>query len=269
MKLVINISKIAVLTGHNRYESKRDYLIDFWKKTNKDDFLKYKELAEFEIKDDKIVFDNIAIKHKLDIHTDLYKCYKSKDINELNKMKKQLLNKVENINEKDKNEITESIRNLSNTRFGIKNEDDVCKIYEEMMKCEITKDNLFIKKTIIENDKFSIQIGGKIDGINKKDGTIIEIKNRMNKLFYELRGYEKIQLMCYLYLFKASKGYLVEAYRKKDKTDINIIDCDYKEDTMEKIITILNNFGNYYMNFINNHELKMEILKNKNVELGF
>ena len=82
MKLVINISKIAVLTGHNRYESKRDYLIDFWKKTNKDDFLKYKELAEFEIKDDKIVFDNIAIKHKLDIHTDLYKCYKSKDINE-------------------------------------------------------------------------------------------------------------------------------------------------------------------------------------------
>ena len=81
MKLVINISKIAVLTGHNRYESKRDYLIDFWKKTNKDDFLKYKELAEFEIKDDKIVFDNIAIKHKLDIHTDLYKCYNSKNAN--------------------------------------------------------------------------------------------------------------------------------------------------------------------------------------------
>ena len=73
----------------------------------------------------------------------------------------------------------------------------------------------------------------------------------MKKLFHELRGYEKIQLMCYLYLFKAPKGYLVEAYRKKDKTDINIIECDYKEDTMNKIINILNNFGNYYMNFIN------------------
>ena len=34
------------------------------------------------------------------------------------------------------------------------------------------------------------------------------------KLFYELRGYEKVQLMCYLHLFKASKGFLVEAFKK-------------------------------------------------------
>lgn len=38
---------------------------------------------------------------------------------------------------------------------------------------------------------------------------------------------------------------------------------------MDKIINILNNFGNYYMNFINNHELKIELLTNENVELGF
>lgn len=269
MKLVINISKIAVLTGHNPYQSQRDYLIDFWKKTNKDDFLKYKEITEFEIKDSNTVFNDIAKKHKLDIHDDLYNCYKSKDTIELNKTKKKLLDKIEKIDEKDKKEITESIKNLSNTRFGIKNEDDVCKIYEEIMKCEITKDNLFIKKTIFENDKFSIQVGGKIDGINKKDGTIIEIKNRVNKLFRELRGYEKIQLMCYLYLFKSSKGYLVEAHRKKDKTDINIIECEYNEDTINKVINVLKNFGTYYVDFMNNHELKIELLTNENFELNF
>ena len=269
MELVITISQISILTGHNIYQSQRDYLINFWKKTNKDDFNSYKELTKFEIKDDKTVFNNIAKKHKLDIHDDLYKCYKSKNTNELDKNKQILLSKVDKLDEKEKKEITESIKNLSNTRFGVKNEDDVCKIYENMMNCEITKDNIFVKKKIVENDKFSIRVGGKIDGINKKDGTIIEIKNRMKKLFYELRGYEKVQLMCYLYLFKASKGYLVEAYRKKEGTDVNIIECDYDEDMMNKIINVLTNFGNYYYNFINNHDLKINLLTNENFELDF
>lgn len=269
MEFVISISQISILTGHNIYQSQRDYLINFWKKTNKDDFLKYKEITNFEVKDDKIVFNNIAKKHKLDIHSDLYKCYKSQNTNDLDKNRSALLKKVENLNEKDKKEITDSIKNLSNTRFGVKNEDDVCKIYENMMKCEITKDNLFIKKKIIENSNFTIKVGGKIDGINKKDGSIIEIKNRMKKLFYELRGYEKIQLMCYLYLFQSEKGYLVEAYKKKDGTDINIIECQYDEDLMNKIINVLNNFGNYYFQFLNNHDLKIELLTNENFELNF
>lgn len=269
MELVINISQISILTGHNVYQSQRDYLINFWKKTNKDDFNKYKEITKFEIKDDKTVFNNIAKKHKLDIHNDLYKCYKSNNTNELDKNKQLLLSKVDKLNEKEKKEITESIKNLSNTRFGVKNEDDVCKIYENMMNCEITKDNIFIKKKIIENKNFSVRVGGKIDGINKKDGTIIEIKNRMNKLFYELRGYEKVQLMCYLYLFQSPKGYLVEAYRKKEGTDINIIECEYEEDMMNKIINVLDNFGKYYYKFIKNHDLKIELLTNENFELDF
>lgn len=269
MELVITISQVSVLTGHNTYQSQRDYLINFWKKTNKDDFLKYKLITNFEFKDDKTVFNNIAKKHKLDIHNDLYKCYSSKNTNDLDKNKQALLAKVDKLDEKDKKEITESIKNLSNTRFGVKNEDDVCKIYEDMMKCEITKDNLFVKKKIIENKNFSIKVGGKIDGINKKDGTIIEIKNRMKKLFYELRGYEKVQLMCYLYLFQSPKGFLVEAFKKKEGTDINIIECEYDENMMNKIINVLNNFGNYYYNFMDNHDLKIELLTNENFELDF
>ena len=269
MELVISISQVSILTGHNTYQSQRDYLINFWKKTNKEDFYKYKEITKFEIKDDKTIFNNIAKKNKLDIHNDLYKCYNSKNANDLDKNKQALLAKVDKLNEKEKKEITESIKNLSNTRFGVKNEDDVCKIYEDMMKCNITKDNLFIKKIIVENDKFSIRVGGKIDGINKKDNTIIEIKNRMKKLFYELRGYEKVQLMCYLFLFQAPKGYLVEAFKRKEGTDINIIECDYDQDMMSKIINVLNNFGIYYYNFINSHDMKIDLLTNEDFVLDF
>lgn len=269
MELVLTISQISILTGHNIYQSKRDYLINFWKKTNAEDYEKYKDLTRFELKDHKTVFQNISKKNNLELSADLHKCYNSKNAVELDKNKKELLEKVKNLNEKDKKEITDSILNLSNTRFGVKNETDVCKIYEEMMNCQITKDNLFVKQKIIEDkkNKFSIILGGKIDGMNKKDGTIIEIKNRMNKLFYELRGYEKVQLMCYLHLFKAEKGFLVEAFKKSEGIDINIIECTYDKEMMTKIICVLNDFGKYYMKFLKNHSMKLELLNNEEFEV--
>jgi DNA mismatch repair ATPase MutS len=85
----------------------------------------------------------------------------------------------------------------------------------------IIKDNKYYKIKLFEIDDINVFIGGKIDGINET-GSIIEVKNRVNKLFYELRSYEKVQIMCYMHLFKASEGHLVEAL-KKSNTSINII----------------------------------------------
>lgn len=271
MKLVFNISQIAILTGHNAFQNQRDYLIQFWKKTHKEDFLKYQELAKFEIKTDKTVFENISKKNNLNLQNDLYKCYNSKNIKDLDKAKEILLKKVDKLDSKEKKEITESIKNLSHTKFGIKNEDDITKILEHKMKCVIKKDNVFIKKNIIEDEEhgFTIQIGGKIDGIRSTDGAIIEVKNRMKKLFFELRGYEKVQLMSYLYLFGSSKGLLVEALKGKEKTELNIIECEFDEEFMNSIIQVLFNFALYYVSFINNHELKLECMRNEDFELDF
>ena len=47
MDLLINISEIAIITGDNTFKTKREYLIDFWKKNLKDDFNKYKEITNF------------------------------------------------------------------------------------------------------------------------------------------------------------------------------------------------------------------------------
>jgi len=271
MKLVYTISQIAILTGHNKFQTQRDYLIQFWKKTHKDDFLKYQELAQFEIKTDKTVFDNISKKNNLNLQNDLYKCFNSKNVKDLDKAKENLLKKVDKLDAKEKKEITESIKNLSNTKFGIKNEEPITKILEHKMKCVIKKDDLFIKKTIIDDTEngFTIQMGGKIDGIRSTDGAIIEVKNRMKKLFLELRDYEKVQLMCYLYLWDAPKGFLVEALKGTEKTELNIIECDFDEEFMNNIIQVLGRFSIYYAQFIQNHDLKLECMQNENFELDF
>ena len=46
-------------------------------------------------------------------------------------------------------------------------------------------------------------IGGKVDGIAFEEDNskrILEIKNRVNRLFYNLRDYEKIQIYSYMFI---------------------------------------------------------------------
>jgi hypothetical protein len=307
MNIILNISEIAIITGDNKFKTKRDYLIDVWKKNAKDDYEKYKKLTEFIKETDSDIINKISIKNNIDISSDLLKCTKSKNTADLNTMKKSIEDKVikeitdkkkieadreikaiinsgdlkdleikkkeiiqkmeKSINE-DKKEILESVKNLTNTKFGIKNETDVCKIYESLTGSKIIKDNKYRKLEICKINEFTVYIGGKIDGFNEENQSLIEIKNRVNKLFYALRSYEKVQLMCYLYLFTCQKGHLVEAYKKKDETDINIIEVDFDKLYMDSILAKIELFCKYYIKFLENHEAKINLLKN-NDDINF
>lgn len=262
MNILINISQVAILTGDNPYQSKRDFLINFWEKYNKNDFNEYKEKVKFIKQNDIDIINNLSIKNKLNIENELKNCMKSTDVNELKKAKKELFDKIDNLSEIEKNNITKSITNVTNTNFGIRNENDITKLYENMTNKIFIKDDIYRKKCIIKNNLFNVYIGGKIDGIDSDKTHIIEIKNRVKNLFYKLREYEKVQIMCYLYLFQIEKGHLVEALKKKSDSQINIIEVLYDKNYMDNIIEKLIVFGNYFNNFMNSDVLKKQILIN-------
>jgi hypothetical protein len=268
MDLLINISEIAIITGDNSYKTKREYLIDFWKKNLKDDFNKYKELTSFVKETDDDIIKKISNNNNIDLSAELKNCIKSKNTGDLNSLKTVIFEKIGNLKEEDKKEITKSITNLTNTKFGIKNENDVTKIYENMTGNKIIKDNKYHKIKIFQYDNLNIFIGGKIDGISIDSTTLIEVKNRVHKLFYELRNYEKVQIMSYMYLFSVYKGHLVEAHKKKDETNINIIEVEYDKNYMDYIINKIVIFIRFFSTFIINHELKINLLKN-NTEIDF
>lgn len=261
MNLIINISEVAIITGDNIYKTKRDYLIDFWKKNNGTDFEKFKKITEFTKDTDEEIIKKISVKNNIDITSELKICAKSNDTTELNSLKRKMIDQMDGLSEKDKKELTKSVMNVTNTKFGIKNENDVTKLYESSTGNNIIKDNKYHKTKIYSLDDFTIFIGGKIDGINSETGSIIEVKNRVNKLFFTLRDYEKVQITCYMFLFGSSKGHLVEAYRKKDGTDINIIEVDFDEDYMSYIFNKIILFGKYYSKFIKDDALKIQVLK--------
>jgi hypothetical protein len=77
-----------------------------------------------------------------------------------------------------------------------------------------------------------------------------------------------VQLMSYLYLFNAQKGFLVEALKKKDGTDINIIECLFDNEYMQTILSDIKRFIDFYRSFMKNHKKKLELLQNED-EIDF
>jgi len=269
MNLLINISQIAIITGDNPYKSKRDYLIEFWEKYDKKDYDICVNDIKYIKESDKQIIENISKKYKVDITNEMKSCMESKTTCELNTIKNNIINKITDISPKEKEELSKSLNNVTNTNFGTINETNITKIYENMKKTSIIKDDKFKRKRIIQRDKFNISIGGKIDGIDPENDTIIEVKNRIHKLFYTLKEYEKVQIMCYIHIFSSKKAHLIEALKKKDNTTINIIEVNYDETYMNNIIQKLELFGNFFYEFMKNKQMRIEILKNECFQLSF
>ena len=145
---------------------------------------------------------------------------KSNNVSELQKVKTEVMNKVsKSMNHEKKKQFEKSFNSFTNTNFGIKYENKGGDLYEAKTGCKIIKTNKYHKIELFiipnemrMNDIWSI--GGKIDGILLPENKIIEIKNRVNNLFYRLRNYEKVQCYVYMFLLESFETDLVEVLKK-------------------------------------------------------
>ena len=248
MSINLNISEIAIITGDNKFKDLDEYILTLWKKNFPDDFNKYSLVYKIPEKEEEIK-----------------KINKTNNISELNENKKKLNDKINNIKDETlKNEMKKCITNITNTNYGTSNENNILALCEQKFMTKIIKDDKY-KRKLIHNGLFKWYIGGKIDGIDEKNN-IYEIKNRVSKLFYELRNYEKVQIMTYLFLHKSSKGYLIEALKNKGNNNMNVIIVDYdekyfKESILDKII----GFISFFEKLIGDEEFKINYLQQFNL----
>ena len=75
--------------------------------------------------------------------------------------------------------------------------------------------------------------------------------------------------MCYLHIFEASKGHLVEALKKEKKVDINIIECLYDKEYMDSILIDIKQFIDFYRLFMTNHKMKLNLIQNEDEDIEF
>tara|TARA_Y100000590_G_scaffold354721_1_gene408100 strand:- start:1274 stop:2134 length:861 start_codon:yes stop_codon:yes gene_type:complete len=272
-KIFLYASEISIITGHNKFEKKskvinrilNDYFPIEYKKIT--EILKSKDL-ELNPIDNKKYIESISKKYKIDLDNSLNKTLNTNNITDLNKCKKELINNLEkeliknNVSKEEKAEITKSVKSLANTNFGLKFENVGLQKYFKENKELIVESKTFFKKKIIENDQFEVYIGGRVDGLCY-DYTgllykIVEVKNRIYKLFYKLRDYEKIQCHIYMKLLDLNDTDLVECF-KDDDVKINVIEVKFDNLFYENEIEArLFNFINYLIDIIDDSKINYE-----------
>ena len=181
-------------------------------------------------------------------------CNNNKSPEMMQKDREVLIKTLENakdLAEEDKKEVRKIVEGYTNKRFGTIREINALDFYKEKYNVEvITKIDQRSKK-ILAIDDTELWIISRLDGM-KMDGTVIEIKNRIYKLFDEVREYEWLQVQAYLNVYGLPKAELVEFLQNSGGTmKINEVERD---DTYwgEVLLKILGDYFRVFLKIIKN-----------------
>ena len=175
--------------------------------------------------------------------------------------KKNIIQKLDIKEDKEKIEFTKILDEYSNTNFGKNNEYKSIHIYTKLTNEPVIEYKKFTKQILFKSREYEWYIGGKVDGL-LRDKSIIEVKNRIHKLFRVLKDYEKIQIYSYMFIFNSKKAFLVETFFKNIQPETNIIAVSFDINYWEYIIKKIENFVLLFNKFMENRELKIKLLEN-------
>jgi hypothetical protein len=271
MKICINSSELAIITGHNKYQKISDYIVKLYQKNFYSDSLRIKKLINNkktenpEIKitvteKPKTAIKKISKQNNINIEKELTECIKNtKTVKELEAKKQEIFKKIEHLPKEEKKEIKESIVQLTNTSFGTKNESSVINLYKIETKNDVVLLNDYYTINLFNSLNYNYYLGGKVDGITSDKSTIIEVKNRVNRLFNTIKDYENVQIHAYMKILNINKVHLIECL-KNDQCKYNILPTSYNEDFFNKeIMDNFIKFIDFFERFLVDDDLKIKI----------
>ena len=210
-------NKFRSLFGKPKENSKRDDILEVIND----------KLPELSAVIDKTVID--VDFHKLD----------SDEISEMVESTKEKILVNEDLTEIQKEDIFKELKSKIYRSYGTVSEEKTSKqIIKETSK-KIVKDNKFYKLEIYKTDNIKFIICGQTDRIEyNEDGSkvLIEIKNRMNRLFKYVPKYELVQIQIYLRLIGLENAKLVEQYKDTIYTHMIKIDNTMIDNVISKLV---------------------------------
>ncbi len=153
-------------------------------------------------------------------------------------------------------EIIKKAESLINKTYGTLKEYSAIEMFEKKYKTKLDTNQKYYKTLLTTFKDINWYIGGKMDGIQKEDSYIVEVKNRTKNFFVKIRDYEMTQIQIYLHLIGFENAKLVEKYK------CNIRVTDISKDTLwiNRTLENLKIFIENFCNFLDNEDLKKEYL---------
>ena len=159
-----------------------------------------------------------------------------RDAAENEKKLKAALGKLD-LTDRERKELTGHIRSTFNTAMGTRQEAGVLADVSAYIGQGAIKDDRLHKKAMGTIEGVPWILGGRVDGLTPS-GDIVEIKNRMRRLFGSVPDYERVQVLCYCHLLDAKKAYLIE----KTQTDHGVHEIEFDTNEFEQIRKDLETF---------------------------
>jgi hypothetical protein len=147
--------------------------------------------------------------------------------------------------------VDDAMKKTLYTSFGTRQESVAFQKIHARIPCRL--DDTFYRSLVGEINGVQIFVGGKVDAISQDGCTVIEIKNRINRLFYKLPLYEIIQVQTYLHLLPhVQSAKLVECLTKDDGAVLmNTIPIERDETMWETyIVPKLQGFVKYLLQIL-------------------
>ena len=274
--IYISVSQLYIVLGLDKFGNLCPLLTKLWKNVAPKDYFR----IIYDIQDiyslDHLYentyqsIERISRKTKIDIIPDVEKCLRKKNTKDLVSYRNQMIEKINadpRLDTSTKQELINHIRNLTNTNFGTSQENSAVNLYCQKRNVEVFDCQKFIKKKVAQTNTHDWYLCGKIDGIST-EGVLIEIKNRIHKLFGILRDYEKPQIQTYLKMTNLKRGHLVECLKNK-KSNMNIIEVERDNIYWKQfILPRVEKFINFFYKILKKRKIKIMILLREEEKIG-
>ena len=212
-RIVLKASDVAAIIGRHTYKPRQEILDEYWKKISPETFTgrtkKDRALAALGASDDARKVLASAVAHHAADSTDVQKVFEAA---------RDAINLDSKLDATQKSEVIEHIRSKVYTTHGTRTEDHTSTKVATETNVVMHRDNKLYTLEIGTWGEFEFVIGGRIDRIEEApDGsrTLIEIKNRANRLFRRVVEYELIQVQVYLQMLGLVHARLVEQYNNQ------------------------------------------------------
>jgi YqaJ-like viral recombinase domain len=236
-RIVLKASEIAAIIGRNQYKHRQDVLNEMWKKYSPSTFKgltkrdKAEESLKMSVDAQRVLSSAVSIK-----------AASSDEVQKVFAEAQEKINLDSKLNATQKAEVIEHLRSKVYTSHGSRTEDKTADKVVADTGVRLERDNAFYTIPVCTLDDNNFVIVGKVDRIEVgPDGsrTLVEIKNRTNRLFNRVVDYENIQIQVYLQMLGLGRARLVEQYNNQVASH----DVERDDDLWEnEILPELNNF---------------------------
>lgn len=221
--VILYASQIAACIGCNRHKKPAEAMESMWERMDPEsyrDALRRTGCTTEADRIQKIIQDDAFVKHVVDQST--LACTHSNDVASKYDAASRVISGMD-LGDDDKKVIDATVKRNLYTNYGTASEHHALVKVRDMLSINAKIDDTFYKAHVADVDGIALWVGGKIDAITEDRSLVIEIKNRIRRLFYKIPFYEIIQLQTYLHLLDVSRGAVVECLTTTGDSMINIV----------------------------------------------